>query len=150
MAVTAAELGRRNATVTTTAPARLFCMFGTEFRRLQDAQPDVARRLEAAVVRRQAELAAQSARWRRHGEITGSARSTGGGGEPPPPTCLAAYVARAENVFVVVAPWADTLIETRTSLPLAVFGSSIVQTATPLRRRPVARRCFRPAPCPRR
>ena len=48
--------GRRNATVTTTAPARLFVMFGTDFRRLQQAQPEVAQRLQAAVVRRQAEL----------------------------------------------------------------------------------------------
>lgn len=48
--------GKRNATVTTTAPARLFFMFGTEFRRLQHAHPEVAQRLEAAMVRRQAEL----------------------------------------------------------------------------------------------
>src|ERR687897_1296723 len=58
---------------------------------------------------------------------------------------MAAYLARAENVFVVVAPWPVTLIETRTSLPLAVAGSCIVQTATPLRRRPVARRGVVPA-----
>ena len=49
--------GRRNATVTTTTPAKLFFLFGTEFRRLQQAQPEVAQRLEAEMVRRQAELA---------------------------------------------------------------------------------------------
>ena len=49
--------GRRNATVTTTTPAKLFFLFGTEFRRLQQAQPEVAQRLEADMVRRQAELA---------------------------------------------------------------------------------------------
>lgn len=40
--------GRRSATVTTTTPARLLVLFGTEFRQLQQAQPDVAARLEAA------------------------------------------------------------------------------------------------------
>ena len=49
--------GRRNATVTTTTPSKLFFLFGTEFRRLQQAQPGVAQRLEAEMVRRQAELA---------------------------------------------------------------------------------------------
>ena len=44
--------GRRMATVTTTSPARLLFMFGTEFRRLQAAQPDVAARIEEAVQRR--------------------------------------------------------------------------------------------------
>ena len=48
--------GRRNATVTTITPATLFFLFGTEFRRLQQAQPDVAQRLEAEMGRRQAEL----------------------------------------------------------------------------------------------
>lgn len=48
--------GRRNATVTTSTPATLFFLFGTEFRRLQQAQPDVAQRLEAEMRRRQAEL----------------------------------------------------------------------------------------------
>jgi len=48
--------GRRNATVTTATPARLFFMFGTEFRRLQQAQPEVAQRLEAEMARRRAEL----------------------------------------------------------------------------------------------
>ena len=49
--------GRRSATVMTTTPARLFFLFGTEFRRLQQAQPEVAQRLEAEMGRRQAELA---------------------------------------------------------------------------------------------
>jgi len=44
--------GRRMATVTTTSPARLLFMFGTEFRRLQAAQPDVAARIEETVRRR--------------------------------------------------------------------------------------------------
>jgi CRP-like cAMP-binding protein len=44
--------GRRMATVTTTSPAKLLFMFGTEFRRLQAAQPDVAARIEEAVQRR--------------------------------------------------------------------------------------------------
>jgi CRP-like cAMP-binding protein len=44
--------GRRMATVTTTSPAKLLFMFGTEFRRLQVAQPDVAARIEEAVRRR--------------------------------------------------------------------------------------------------
>jgi CRP/FNR family transcriptional regulator, cyclic AMP receptor protein len=48
--------GRRKATVTATTPARLFFMFGTAFRRLQQSQPEVAQRLEAAMVRRQAEI----------------------------------------------------------------------------------------------
>lgn len=40
--------GRRTATVTTTSSARLFVMFGTEFRRLQQAYPEIAARLEQA------------------------------------------------------------------------------------------------------
>lgn len=44
--------GRRSATVTTTSPATLLVMFGTEFRRLQEAQPEVAARLEAAMAER--------------------------------------------------------------------------------------------------
>jgi CRP-like cAMP-binding protein len=44
--------GRRMATVTTTSPARLLFMFGTEFRRLQAAQPDVAARIEETMRRR--------------------------------------------------------------------------------------------------
>jgi CRP-like cAMP-binding protein len=41
--------GRRSATVTTTSPTKLFVMFGTEFRRLQDAQPEIAGRIEQAM-----------------------------------------------------------------------------------------------------
>ncbi len=37
---------RRSATVTTTAPARLLVMFGSEFRQLQQAQPLIADRIE--------------------------------------------------------------------------------------------------------
>jgi len=44
--------GRRSATVTTTTPATLFVMFGTEFRRLQQTQPEIAAGLEAAVAER--------------------------------------------------------------------------------------------------
>jgi CRP-like cAMP-binding protein len=44
--------GRRTATVTTTSPARLLVMFGTEFRRLQETQPEIAARLEAAMADR--------------------------------------------------------------------------------------------------
>ena len=38
--------GRRTATVTTTAPSEVLVMFGTEFRRLQAAQPEVAAAIE--------------------------------------------------------------------------------------------------------
>jgi CRP-like cAMP-binding protein len=34
--------GRRTASVTSTTPARLLVMFGTEFRQLQDAYPEIA------------------------------------------------------------------------------------------------------------
>jgi CRP-like cAMP-binding protein len=44
--------GRRSATVTTTAPSTLLVMFGTDFRRLQQAHPDVASRLEEAMRQR--------------------------------------------------------------------------------------------------
>ena len=40
---------RRTATVTTTVPSRVLVMFGTDFRRLQQLQPAVARRLEDAM-----------------------------------------------------------------------------------------------------
>jgi CRP-like cAMP-binding protein len=53
--------GRRNATVTITAPARILSMFGTEFRMLQEVQPDVAAQLEETMRRRAAELDALSA-----------------------------------------------------------------------------------------
>ena len=48
--------GRRSATVTVTAPSRLLSMFGTEFRMLQEVQPDVAARLEETTRQRAAEL----------------------------------------------------------------------------------------------
>jgi CRP-like cAMP-binding protein len=49
--------GRRTATVTTTSPAKVLSLFGTEFRRLQQTQPSVAARLEQAMQQRQQELA---------------------------------------------------------------------------------------------
>jgi CPA1 family monovalent cation:H+ antiporter len=48
--------GRRNATVTITTPSRLLSMFGTEFRMLQEVQPDVAARLQETMRQRAAEL----------------------------------------------------------------------------------------------
>jgi len=39
--------GRRNATVTATAPTRLFCMFGSRYRELQLSHEDIAARIEA-------------------------------------------------------------------------------------------------------
>jgi CRP-like cAMP-binding protein len=53
--------GRRSATVTTTAPARLLVMFGTEFRRLEQTQPAIAARLEAVMRQRHEELLRQRA-----------------------------------------------------------------------------------------
>ena len=44
--------GRRTATVTTTSPAQLLVMFGTEFRLLPQAQPKIAARIEDAMRRR--------------------------------------------------------------------------------------------------
>ena len=41
--------GVRTATVTTTSPSRLLVVFGTEFRQLQQEQPDLASRIEAGV-----------------------------------------------------------------------------------------------------
>jgi CRP-like cAMP-binding protein len=41
--------GRRTATVTATTPTRLFVLFGTEFRRLQQEHPALARRIDAGV-----------------------------------------------------------------------------------------------------
>ena len=38
--------GRRKATVRTTAPSQVLVMFGTEFRRLQQAQPEIAAAIE--------------------------------------------------------------------------------------------------------
>ena len=39
--------GRRTASVTTTTPATVYVMFGTEFRRLEQRQPEVVARLKA-------------------------------------------------------------------------------------------------------
>ena len=50
--------GRRSATVTTTAPSKLLTMFGTEFRRLQSAQPAIA---ESIVQTMRARIAADGA-----------------------------------------------------------------------------------------
>jgi len=44
--------GRRTATVTTTSPARLLVLFGTEFRQLQQRQPGIAARIEQAMRKR--------------------------------------------------------------------------------------------------
>jgi CRP/FNR family cyclic AMP-dependent transcriptional regulator len=41
--------GRRTATVTTTTPATVLVLFGTEFRRLQQSQPEIAARIEATM-----------------------------------------------------------------------------------------------------
>jgi CRP-like cAMP-binding protein len=48
--------GRRTATVTTTTPARVLTLFGTEFRRLQRSHPTVAAQLERAMRTRSREL----------------------------------------------------------------------------------------------
>jgi CRP-like cAMP-binding protein len=44
--------GRRNATVTTTSASELLVMFGTEFRRLEQAQPSVAAAIQAVMQQR--------------------------------------------------------------------------------------------------
>jgi CRP-like cAMP-binding protein len=41
--------GRRTATVTTTSPARVLVLFGTEFRRLQQEYPELAGEIESAL-----------------------------------------------------------------------------------------------------
>ena len=43
---------RRSATVTTTAPTQLLVMFGSDFRRLEQEQPDIAARIDEAMRRR--------------------------------------------------------------------------------------------------
>jgi CRP-like cAMP-binding protein len=48
--------GRRTATVTTTSPAKILVLFGTDFRELQQAHPAIAAHLEEAAQKRQAEL----------------------------------------------------------------------------------------------
>jgi CRP-like cAMP-binding protein len=40
---------RRSATVTATSPARLLVMFGSDFRRLEQTQPEIAARIEEAM-----------------------------------------------------------------------------------------------------
>jgi CRP-like cAMP-binding protein len=44
--------GRRTATVTTTSAARLLVLHGTDFRRLQQEQPEIATRIEDAMRQR--------------------------------------------------------------------------------------------------
>ena len=44
--------GRRTATVTTTSPSRLFVLFGTEFRTMQEELPETAARIEALMRQR--------------------------------------------------------------------------------------------------
>ena len=41
--------GRRSATVTSTSPVRVLVMFGTEFRRLEAAHPEIASRIAEAM-----------------------------------------------------------------------------------------------------
>jgi len=41
--------GRRTATVTTASPSQVLVLFGTEFRQLQQDQPEIAERIEAAL-----------------------------------------------------------------------------------------------------
>jgi CRP-like cAMP-binding protein len=45
--------GRRAATVTTTSPAKLLVLFGTEFRRLQQTYPEVATRITETMRQRE-------------------------------------------------------------------------------------------------
>jgi len=52
--------GRRVATVTTTSPAKVLVMFGTEFRRLEQERPEIAARIEESMRSRVAENARQS------------------------------------------------------------------------------------------
>ena len=52
--------GRRTATVTTTSSARLFVLFGTEFRDLQQRLPETAARIESALHERLAARASSS------------------------------------------------------------------------------------------
>jgi CRP-like cAMP-binding protein len=44
--------GRRTATVTTTSPSQLLVMYGTEFRRLQKAHPNISGRIAEAMRQR--------------------------------------------------------------------------------------------------
>lgn len=49
--------GRRVASVTTTTPATVYVMFGTEFRRLEQSHPEVMGRIRAQMRERRIELA---------------------------------------------------------------------------------------------
>ena len=44
--------GRRSATVTTTSPAELLVIHGSDFRQLQETQPEIATRIEEAMQQR--------------------------------------------------------------------------------------------------
>jgi CRP-like cAMP-binding protein len=54
--------GRRTATVTSTAPVRLLVLFGTEFRQLEAAHPDIASRIKAAMQTRLATRSSEPTR----------------------------------------------------------------------------------------
>jgi CRP-like cAMP-binding protein len=49
-------LGRRQATVTTTSPARVLVLFGEDFRRLQAKHPEITARLESVMQERLEQL----------------------------------------------------------------------------------------------
>jgi CRP-like cAMP-binding protein len=49
--------GRRTATVTSTSPARLLVMFGTEFRQLEAEHPEIASRIAEAMQARVGQIA---------------------------------------------------------------------------------------------
>jgi voltage-gated potassium channel len=53
--------GRRTATVTSTEPVRVLVMFGTEFRRLEAAHPEIAARINEAMQARVAGRVAEPA-----------------------------------------------------------------------------------------
>jgi voltage-gated potassium channel len=54
--------GRRTATVTSTSPARLLVLFGTEFRQLEAADPEIASRIAEAMQARAGQIAELDAR----------------------------------------------------------------------------------------
>jgi CRP-like cAMP-binding protein len=49
--------GRRTATVTSTSPARLLVLFGTEFRQLEAANPEIASSIAEAMQARAGQIA---------------------------------------------------------------------------------------------
>jgi CRP-like cAMP-binding protein len=53
--------GRRKATVTTTSPACVLVLFGTDFRLLQEHHPGIARQIEDAMLKRLEQLQSSSA-----------------------------------------------------------------------------------------